>query len=116
MWPWVSREAFDEVIRTMAYHQQAVNVANERYDALLEKYHALKLQGAEAPPPVTQYPPRTAEPDDELKALIAEQAGGDLRRRAIILRQLRQDRADGVSPEEIRRQIEQGIQADGVPA
>jgi hypothetical protein len=88
----------------------------ERYDKLLNMYHALRLQGAVAPPPEVQYTPIKSEPFDELRVLIAETAGGDLRKRGLMLRQLRQDRADGVSPEEIRRAIENGVQSDGVPA
>ncbi len=111
--PWVSREAFDALDK--AWHE--LHFADlQRYDALLEKYHALKLQGAFIPEPAVQHTPRGPEPKDELKALIAAQAGTDLRRRGMMLRQLRQDRADGVSPEEIRRSIENGVQSDGVSA
>jgi hypothetical protein len=121
--PWVSREHYD--LLSHNYEQAWVQIraertiAETRYDALLEKYHALKLQGAEAPPTIADLPlgvSRGPDPDAELKLLIAEQAGTDLRRRGMMLRQLRQDRADGVSPEEIRRSIERGVQSDGIPA
>jgi hypothetical protein len=115
--PWVPREALaalDAAWRTI--HASDV----ERFNALLDKYHALKLQGAEAPPPVVQVTPRQLQPiepeEEELKALVADHAGDDLRKRAIMLRQLKRDRLDGVSVEEIRRQIEQGVQGDGVMA
>lgn len=114
--PWVSREAFDAVVKTAAVLMKENDRLSVRYDALLEKYHALKLQGAEPLPPVVAYAAKTPAPEEELTALIAAQAGTDLRRRGMMLRQLRQDRADGVSPDEIRRSIENGVQNDGVPA
>jgi hypothetical protein len=119
--PWVSRLAFEAVVNHAASLIKENDRLSVRFDSLLEKYHALKLQGAEAPPPIV--PVQVAAPRDEafwgvdeMKTLIAEQAGTDLRRRAIMLRQLKQDRADGVSPEEIRRSIENGVQSDGIPA
>jgi hypothetical protein len=119
--PWVSRELYDTLARisgaAIADIGKLLGNEQTRYDALLEKYHALKLQGAEPLPPMGSlvYGPRTPDPDAEFKVLIAEQAGTDLRQRAVMLRQLRQDRLDGVSPEEIRRAIERGVQSDGVP-
>jgi hypothetical protein len=86
-----------------------------RYDNLLEKYHALRLQGAEPSIPVPQYTPMKSEPFDEMKALIADISGSDLRKRAMMLRQLAQDRADGVPAEEIETRIRTGVQAEGVP-
>jgi hypothetical protein len=96
----------------------AVDWSN-RYDRLLDDYKKLRLQGAEPIPPVIVTPRQLQpiEPEDaELTALVAEKAGDDLRKRAIMLRQLKRDRLDGVSVEEIRRQIEQGVQSDGVMA
>jgi hypothetical protein len=119
----ISRKQYDalcEAVRVLGAvcedYKGHMKTERARYDALIEKYHALKLQGAESVPPVVQYTPIVREKDDELKLLIADQAGGDLRKRGLMLRQLAQDRADGVSPEEIRRSIEQGVQAEGVPA
>jgi hypothetical protein len=122
--PWVSRAHHEEVIAAwraaVEETRTPIRETFARFDALLEKYHALRLQGAEAPPPlpkISELPPRTVvDPDAELKGLIAEQAGPDLRKRAIMLRQLKRDRLDGVSVEEIRKQIEQGVQSDGVMA
>ena len=121
--PWVSREEYnvlkgiyDDAMERWTDARNDLLTERKRYDELLEKYHALKLQGAEPVPPAAQYASRPPEPDDELKALIAEHSGGDIRKRYIMLRQLKQDRADGVSPEEIRRSIESGVQAEGVPA
>jgi len=118
-WPWVSRELFDTQKALIDRTLDHLSNERERYYDLLGKYHALKLQGAEPIPVVTvtprQLPPMEPE-DAELTALVAEKAGDDLRKRAIMLRQLKRDRLDGVSVEEIRRQIEQGVRSEGIPA
>lgn len=81
-WPWVSRaqyEAmFDAVVReraaltaTRAAGDEAIRVANARYDALLEKYHALRVSGANAPEPEKAVPPPKRPPAIVYRAMRA---------------------------------------------
>jgi hypothetical protein len=114
------RRAYDD---TAAVQGRLLGISERRYDTLLEKFTMLRMQGAaiSVPEAVPQYAPaskpQAIDPEEEeLKALVADQAGPDLRKRAIMLRQLKRDRLDGVSVEEIRKQIEQGVVADGVMA
>jgi len=64
-WPWVSRELYERVYVSDEEWQDAYDKlqadANTRYDALLAKYHALRLQGATAAEP--RQPVEAKEPD-----------------------------------------------------
>lgn len=90
-----------------------------RYDELLQTVLAMKAKGAEVVPVaagvVTPAESEAREPD-ELKALIHDMAGGDTRKRALMLKQLKIDRAAKVPEEDIRAAIIAGVQAEGVPA
>lgn len=91
----------------------------KRYDELLQTVLAMKVKGADVVPVANSAvtPPDTAAPDpDELKALIAEQCGTDLRKRAMMLRQLSLDRAAKTPDEQIRKDILAGVSVAGVPA
>lgn len=119
-WPWVSRarlEQAEDLLRLAhAENRRERDIAEQRYDALLEKFTALRVQGAVPETPVVvEYPTRAPGPPDELRDLIHERCGGDLRKRGMMLRQLKQDRLDRVSEADIRRRIEEGVSSDGVP-
>jgi hypothetical protein len=83
-WPFVSRAALDaseERYRTACAYalkreeSLLVQVARgvDRYDTLLEKYHALKVAGATVPGPVA--PPLIPVPDRVMQAIL-KKAGG----------------------------------------
>ncbi len=126
-WPWVSRELYDvarlESEAARAAGQQYAEwlvAADARYDALLEKFTALRVQGAVPElPPIVPTAAQTArieiQQPDELRDLIHEKAGTDFRRRGLMLAQLKRDRADGVAEETIRERIEDGVQSEGIP-
>lgn len=131
--PWVSRDRLDAMQRLLdvahAEARQERSIADVRYDALLEKYQALKMAGAvEVPKPldlprdaagnvtINSLQPLYAPPADEMRELIDAQCGGNYRRRAMMLRQLAADRAAKVSDDDIRAAILNGVPSDGVPA
>lgn len=77
-WPWVSRAVLDDAEgrcreltgRAFVLSEQ-VERERTRYDALLDKYHALKIVGAGLPPE-----PRTpAPPNPVTQAIIAKSHG-----------------------------------------
>lgn len=85
----------------------------ERYDALLEKYHALKLAGASTPEPTVAHDRPTPDP---LMQAITLRAAGNPQLRATMLRQLAEDRRNPLlSDMDIERRIQDGIAVDGVP-
>lgn len=45
-WPWVSRELADMACAQVRDYAARLQMVTRNYDALLEKYHALKMQGA----------------------------------------------------------------------
>jgi hypothetical protein len=130
-WPWVSRASHDrlqedcdvrlaEMKAAVLASDRGYDALLSRYDDLLEKYHALKVQGA-------VLEPKSAIPTgigaavaslqaDELRDLIHTKCGTDFRRRGMMLAQLARDRADKVDDDVIQRRILEGVQADGVPA
>lgn len=138
-WPWVSRmyveQAFtthictrDQLDARIVDLKAALAAAELRHDALLEKYHALRIEGSVMHPSVPAGVSsdaveraasaiiRAAEPD-ELKSLIHDLCGTDYRKRAMMLRQLAADRASGaISDDRLRALIVNGIQGDGVPS
>lgn len=127
--PWVSRESAERLI---AYHEQNAEGWKELFrieaaktHALNERILSLKMTGAVEPPvqPIGRDAAGQVTPNslhgaksDELRDLIDVKAGGDLRRRSMMLAQLKRDRADGVSEEAIERQIRDGVQSEGVPS
>lgn len=86
-----------------------------RFETLLEKYHALKIVGAEpVPAPLAQAARK--EPDILREAVLRHTAGKPALR-ALALAQLARDRADdSLSEGEILRRIEAGVETEGVPA
>jgi len=126
--PWVSRAAYEaelaerlrETARANAWWDKALALldklarADVRYDALLDKFTTLRLAGAVEPVVYTAPVPR---PVDALEVLIGQESGGDVRKRAFMIKQLRKDRASGMSDDEIARRIINGQSVeDGIPA
>lgn len=127
-WPWVSRAAYEaEVESREAWMKEAVQfrvsssawaeqatALIRSYDALLEKYHALKLQGAAKPEPVPALPKR--EPDPVTQAVIA-MAQGRPALYAHYNSHVAKRRAEGAEEAEIAKEILTGVEDDmGVPA
>lgn len=125
--PWVSRARYDMDVHFARFERDTARVSDEMarhnlaemhrmYDSLFASYHSLKAAGAVVvPEPFTPVSIQPAEPDP-LKALIHAKSGQDFRLRAMMLRQLAEDQAADVPPEEIEKRIREGITSDGVPA
>lgn len=134
-WPWVSRARLDLALNNLQRaHDEASRERHEcavRYDqsvqflqdrnvelckqneSLLEKYHALKLQGAEIPAP--RPVPVHREPDI-LKQAVLSRTHGKPAIQKLALQQLARDRMDPtLNDEQILQRIEQGTDPDGVP-
>lgn len=131
--PWVSRELYDagkrerdelvdDLSAERALGEQRYNNLLRRYDELLEKFTALRVQGAVPEPKgsFTMAEMERAYPEpverDELKALIHARCGPDYRKRGMMLAQLATDRAEGVDDDAIRSMILNGQSIEGVPA
>lgn len=134
IWPFVSRAEMErEVARAiqtnemfiadrekaetrLALVEKVLDYEQRRNAELVDRLLSLKLVGGavEVPKADVQHV-AIVSPPDELRDLIHSQCGSDLRKRGLMLAQLRRDRADGVDAEEIQRRIEQGVQSDGVP-
>ena len=117
--PWVSRAEYDRLFDThverTAYFCGVIANDRARYDTLLEKFTALRLAGAAEPAPIIV--PPAPRPVDALEVLIGQESGGDFRKRAFMIKQLRKDRASGMSDDEIARRIINGQSVeDGIPA
>lgn len=109
--------------RLVAFHEQATEGWKELFrieaaktQALQDRLLSLKLEGATEPRPTGPLPVTIVPKSDELRDLIHERCGGDLRKRGMMLAQLTRDRADGVRDDDIRRRIEDGVATEGVPA
>lgn len=91
--------------------REALALADRRYQDLLDKYHALKLQGAAEPVAPIAPAPR---PIDPIMQEIAAQCGGNTAKRGLMLRQVARDRKAGLDDEVILSRIRQGSQeSDG---
>lgn len=112
-WPWISRAVYmarhKEFLREREAHHTEMRDWAVRYDSLLEKYHALKLQGASIPEPT-----KTLErPEfDPVMAAITAKAGPDRRLRAQMSAEVMRSRQAGIDDVEIIRAIEQGVTID----
>lgn len=115
-WPWVSRPLYDDAIQTVAAMREREVLLTNRYDALMEKYHSLKLAGAAPEPKPSEVQPLPARVEDEARLLISEICSTDYRKRSMMLKQLAMDRADGTNEDAILRAIRTGVQSNGVPA
>lgn len=127
-WRWVNKALYGDLL---VKYREAVKMDNaswwalreevskerSRYDNLLEKYHALKIQGAApepAPPPVM-----TPKAPDPVYEAITAAAGADRGLRASMSREAQRYRAMHIPDIEIIRRI-QGGESDeelfGAPA
>jgi len=115
---WVSRAMHDEMIAILrvqiADERENVAMLRRQYADLQGKYHQLRLSGA-SDIPYERSEIATAEPDPVLLAVTAR-AQGDPRKRAMMLAQVRRDRADHKSDIEILQAIEDGVTVDGMPS
>lgn len=103
----VSRLAYDTLERENARLR----------DALLDmtaRYHTLRLMGA-VPVPEPERPPPPSAPRDPVLEAIDEECGDDTLKRTMMLRQVRQDRAEGLDNDEIVRRIHGGTEPVGLP-
>lgn len=101
--PWVSRAAFDLSQHNNAQlHLLVKEHADARYDNLLSKYHALRLQGANVPEPK---PAVIAKEPSMLDMAITEKAGGNHRLRLHLTRWAAEQRQARVDDGEIMERV-----------
>lgn len=121
-WPFVSREAYDAVCdaRDVARDVSAflrrdlmnqaerftdlLNKSDAKHEALLARYHMLRLQGCA---PVEPHPPSLPVSTDPVMAAIDRHAK-DGRTRGAMLKQAKLDELRGLTPDEIVARIERG--------
>lgn len=114
-WPWVSREMYELAIGDCNAKYESLRQSERRYDALLDKYHALRSAGASLPEPKSE-PLPAKEPDIVTQAIIAKSRGNPALRKHYA-DYVREQRAMNVSDEDIAAGIIQGDNDDGgVPA
>ena len=124
-WPFVSRVMHEEIVslisRRLAAEEEHMLVLRRQLGDLQSKYHQLILSGAT--PSVNNVdntglvargtllmPPER----DPVLAAIEARAGGDGRKRALMLAQLGRDRAAKISDEDILKAIDEGVATDGL--
>lgn len=123
IWPFVSRaehnrqaqSAVDAAARDTAawwsaHLERMVTAQNDRYDALLDKYHELRLAGAFVPGPAPA-PAAKPAPDPVTQAIILK-AGSSRQLRKHYADFVTEQRTAGVSDEEIAQAIIQGVTDD----
>lgn len=122
-WPWVSREQYDDYVRAhrmlgdeLTRQRNALDAERARYDALLDKYHALKFVGATIPEPVR--PLERKDPDPLMQAINVLSAGKP-GLRTTMMQQLATDRANPLLDDaDILQRIQSGVSVyddEGVP-
>lgn len=115
-WPWVARAVYEDAVQAVAVMRTREVMLTNRYDALLDRYHALKLAGATPEPTPAEVVPVPPRVEDEARTLISEVCGNNYAKRSMMLKQLAMDRADGKDEDAILSAIRNGIPTDGVPA
>ncbi len=107
----MSRFAYDTLAasfdRVLAERRESQADAQQRYDALLERYHQLKLQGHTAPDP-TPTPPISTPADPVEHALADTGRGLPPELRAARRAQAEADLKGGMSPLELAMRIRSG--------
>lgn len=117
-WPLVSRDAYDLAVSQLAREQahcrdldarfttlwadSADKVSRATYEALLEKYHALKVVGAAPPEPPRVMVERPANPIMDAVSLAG---GNDMERRAFLGSWATQQRLAGTNEDDIVHQL-----------
>lgn len=127
--PWVSRAHLEAVEREAAQWKAAYERERDRYEAamtalLAEKSYARDTGKLDLTAPKPTFTVARSEPTfemtirkpDPLAILIDEVCGTNLRKRAMMLRQLSADRAAKIPDEQIEESIRNGIAVDGVPS
>lgn len=118
-WPWMVRTtaleiALDDVRDSLTYAREEAREQRARYDALLDKYHALRVAGANPAAPAPE-PQAKAAPDPVTQAMIARGAGN----RALMkhyAQYVTEERAKGTTEATIAANILAGeTMEDGVP-
>jgi hypothetical protein len=123
-WPWVSRALFLSTYHEgkgeqgrrifaearLSYLQEQLTAERVRYDALLQKFTALRLAGAVEPPPV-QPPQSAAKPDPVMQAIILKAKNNILLRNHYVA-YVAEQRALRVSEEDIAAAIMLGHSDD----
>lgn len=108
-WP-VSAGAFDAVVTLLTAERAAAQVAAARYDALLDKYHALRLVGGVSPQPVAE------RRDDPVSQAIIAKARGNPALYAHYASYVATQRAMRIPEDSIVQSILRGVDDDlGVP-
>lgn len=121
-WPWVSRALYDGALRDAERlcdlwrerkqdAQQELATLKAMYADLLARYHMLKLQGAVVVEPAQ---PREVPKADALKDALAVASRGNQNLLRQMMRAVEQDRAAGLTDEQIIRRIKAGnrVQAE----
>ncbi len=99
----------------VSYFEKVVADLRADYATLLDKFTALRVQGAVTDSADVPRGTLPEVPVDPLATLIDARCGNNLRLRALMLRQLAVDRAAGVNPDDIEAAIQNGYPGDGVP-
>lgn len=124
-WPWVSRRAYDLMSDQRDEAKADVKRLADANLALREDIIRMSANpvatptrtiGSTVPIRLSDLRPLPAPERDEMKELINQQAGGDIRKRKMMLAQLAKDRADNVSDEDIEAAILNGVGSNGVPS
>lgn len=99
----VSQAAFNRISALLYDAERRAEQERRRFDALLEKYHALKLAGAGESAPATKPLQRSA--PDPVAEVIADRAGPNPRLRTQLTLFAASERRNGVPDLEIAKQI-----------
>ena len=122
-WPWVSRAQLDaahqrandavaDYNRAVAERNDIDQGAHERYEALLAKYHALRMAGAEPVEPKPVPHPVADEFAQPIETAIIVAADGNRQLERHLRGRARLRMARGEQPDDIARKIEQGDGSD----
>lgn len=107
--PWVSRGQYDamtsRLIAEVVREREAALDALRRHDALLARYHQLKLQGAAEVAPPT---PAVTKPVDRIADAIDTASRGDAGIAALMRAQAIRDAGAGLSESDILTRIHRG--------
>ena len=117
--PWVARSAFDTyreaVAVAQAQRERTLDALRRQYDSLLEKYHALRVDGAVVPVGAGRVEPKPVDPVVAAvmaRAMtVAPSARGQARQ--FMLRWVQEQRAMGMDELELVKALERGVDVEG---
>ena len=102
--PWVARSTHEDALRMLREeHARVIARMIEENTRLFEKYHELRVHGANAPEPLRVIPPKPADPIRD--AINRASAGMSGQVRAQMFRQVEIDRRGGLKDDEIVKRI-----------